>query len=200
MDQVKGNSVLTKHFTNEQLDHLIGVLNYMDSIVLEGNVTKKRIDKHYWANLNLLLSANYHIAPFFAPDNGIDQIAALDKKLFDKIWRFRTVHHTHEGYLKDSVLVFEHKLTNSTYLNMLKELEQSNENLKDYVWSVTAAGDFSLQITYRGYHNFNVSNPIERLIISIDILTYNIPHNYCYYEFIKYNRIHRLKRSIENEG
>ena len=195
-DQLKNSTVLTKYFTGEQIEELIGILDYMDSVVLDGKISNKKIRKFYWQNLNDLLSANYYSPPFFAVDNSIDKITSLDKTLFEKIWQFRTVKHTHEGYIRDSVLLFTFKWKNSSYLNLIEEIEKTNTNLKDYLWSIKAAGDISLQITFRGYHDFNPANPVERLIMSIDILTFNIPPNYCPYKFKRYNKIKLMKETI----
>src|SRR5690606_467793 len=99
MMEIDKNEVLKKHFTPKEIIQLGLILNYVDSIVLEGEVSQKRVKKEYSKNLNRILNSAQTNRPFFDFYKSIELFAQLDKPLFNKIWQFRMEPHRHEGHI-----------------------------------------------------------------------------------------------------
>lgn len=196
---LENDPLLNRHFNKSEIKELNELLFFVDSLLLEGKVTDRHLSKLYVKNTHSFfksLKSEGECCQNLIPlDLEIKNLKSVSKELFDKIWMFSEPWHDHNG-IKDSIEVLGHRGPKSTYLQLIDEMYNVNKNLKYYHFSIEAAGEFYAVITKDLCKNINPLIDRERLLIAIDLLTFNISDDRCEYRR-KFTPTQRLKVHFE---
>ncbi len=188
---LRKDSVVKRHFTSNEIEDLVVVLNTFDIIMVGTNKLDKATLTEYQHRVMLTINQAVEEGSccefLISPKMVIEILDSIPETTFVKLFKILRVSGNEKIRLYFWPRTIEME---STYRQFASEI--TNPNINKYLQNISAAGDVNLNLTHQFYPQIDLTDDKQRLLMAIDFISFTIQNH------VDINRVFKVAKQKSN--